>query len=105
LLDRAYERVSIDLFAGDTLTDEYARINPARETPVLELDDGTLLAQSGAILWYLSAGSRYLPTGDIERALILQWLMFEQERVMSGIGSTRFRILTARQADPAGEPF
>src|SRR5262249_51433157 len=31
-----YERVPFDIFAGDTLTDEYALINPARTTPVLE---------------------------------------------------------------------
>jgi glutathione S-transferase len=30
-----YERVPVDIFAGDTLTDEFARLNPARETPVL----------------------------------------------------------------------
>jgi glutathione S-transferase len=29
-----YERVPVDIFDGDTLTDEYAAINPARTTPV-----------------------------------------------------------------------
>ena len=29
-LGRPYERVPVDIFAGDTLTDEYARMNPAR---------------------------------------------------------------------------
>ena len=32
LLDSSHERVLIDIFAGDTLTDEYAALNPARET-------------------------------------------------------------------------
>jgi glutathione S-transferase len=32
LLERDYERVAVDIFAGDTLTDAYARLNPARET-------------------------------------------------------------------------
>ena len=41
LLAIPYERVEVDIFAGDTLTDEYAALNPVRETPVLELDDGT----------------------------------------------------------------
>ena len=50
LLERDYKRVAVDIFAGDTLTDDYAAINPARETPVLELDDGTYLTQSNAIL-------------------------------------------------------
>ena len=37
LLSRPYERVAVDIFAGDTLTDEYGRLNPARETPVWRL--------------------------------------------------------------------
>jgi len=53
LLGREYERVPVDIFAGDTLTDEFARVNPLRETPVLETDDGELVAQSNAILFYL----------------------------------------------------
>jgi len=99
LLGREYERVSIDIFGGDTLTDEYARLNPARETPVLELDDGTIITQSNAILWYLAEGTAFLPSSPLERARVTQWLFFEQERVMSGIGSARFRILTGRQPE------
>jgi glutathione S-transferase len=102
LLGREYERVPVDIFAGDTLSDDYAAINPARETPVLELDDGTRLSQSNAILWYLGEGTRFLPEGAFERAQAAQWLFFEQERVMSGIGSARFRTLTGR--DPATIP-
>jgi glutathione S-transferase len=99
LLARPYERVALDIFAGDTLTEEYGRINPARETPVLELDDGTTLTQSNAILWYLAEGTPYLPDTPLERAQVTQWLHFEQERVMSGIGSARFRILTGRDPE------
>jgi glutathione S-transferase len=57
LLGREYERVPVDIFAGDTLTDEYARLNRARETPVLELDDGTVVTQSNAILWLVGEGT------------------------------------------------
>jgi len=99
LLGLDYERVPIDIFAGDTLTPEFGRLNPMRETPVLELDDGDVLTQSNAILWYLAEGSRYLPQTAFERGEVVQWLSFEQERVMSGIGSARFRILTGRDAE------
>src|SRR5919202_1933967 len=102
LLDVPYERVPIDIFAGDTLTDEYAALNPVRETPVLELDDGAVVTQSNAILWYLAEGTPFLPDARLARAEVAQWLFFEQERVMSGIGSARFRILTGR--DPAVIP-
>ncbi len=104
LLGTPYERVPIDIFAGDTLTDEYARINPVRETPVLELDTGETIAQSNAILWYLAEGTPFLPSSRLERAEVAQWLAFEQERIMVGVGGTRFRRLTGRAAlDPAAD--
>jgi glutathione S-transferase len=99
LLERDYERVPVDIFGGDTLTDEYSALNPARETPVLELDDGTLLTQSNAILWFLGEETRFLPESPLERAQVVQWLIFEQERVMTGIGGARFRIVTGRNPE------
>lgn len=102
LLGREYERVPVDIFAGETLTDGYARVNPLRETPVLETDDGEFVAQSNAILFYLAEGTGYLPDDPVARAQALQWTYFEQERVMPGLGGTRFRRLTGRAAaDPA----
>ena len=99
LLGTPYERLPIDIFAGDTLTAEYRTVNPLRETPVLELDSGETIAQSNAILWYLAEETPFLPDSRLERALVAQWLSFEQERVMGGIGAARFRIVTER--DPA----
>ena len=64
MLDQAgagYERVELDLFAGETRTPEHFARNPDGRIPVLELDDGTFLAESGAILLYLAEGTRYLP--------------------------------------------
>jgi glutathione S-transferase len=96
LLDQPYERVPTDIFGGDTLTDAFGRLNPLRETPVLELDDGRPLTQSNAILTYLAEGTPWLPDDPYERALVAQWLSFEQEYVMSGIGSGRLRLITGR---------
>ena len=61
LLGREYERVAVDIFAGDTLTDAFGALNPLRETPVLELSDGRRLTQSNAILWFLGRGRRSCP--------------------------------------------
>ena len=96
LLDVPYERVPVDIFAGDTLTDAFAALNPVRETPVLELGDGTTLTQSSAILTYLAHGTPYAPAERLAHAQVHQWLAFEQERVMGGIGAPRFRTLTGR---------
>jgi glutathione S-transferase len=102
LLGREYERVPVDIFAGETLTPEYAALNPARETPVLQVDSGEIVTQSNAILWYLAEGTPFLPGDSLSRAHVVQWLCFEQERVMSGIGSARFWTLTGR--NPSGIP-
>lgn len=98
LLSRDVEHVPVDIFAGDTLTDEFAALNPARETPVLELDDGTSLTQSNAILWFLAEGTPLLPERALARGQVVQWLSFEQERVMGGIAGARFRLMTGRDA-------
>jgi glutathione S-transferase len=100
LLGREIERVPVDIFAGDTLTPEFGTLNPARETPALELDSGEVLTQSNAILWYLAEGTPFLPDDPLDRARVVQWLSFEQERVMTGIGGVRFRLLTGRDPIP-----
>ena len=99
LLGVEYERVAVDIFAGDTLTEAFGELNPLRETPVLELSDGRRLTQSNAILWFLGEGTAFLPDGAFERGQVASWLSFEQERVMGGIGGPRFRVLTGRPFD------
>ncbi len=94
------ERTEVDIFGGDTLTDAFAALNPVRETPVLELRDGTVITQSNAILAYLAWGTPYLPDERVAQAQVHQWLAFEQERVMGGIGGPRFRRLTGRPELP-----
>jgi glutathione S-transferase len=91
-----YERVPVDIFGGDTLTDEYARLNPQRQTPVLEIDGAEPLTESGAILVCLAEGTEYLPEDPNERAQALRWLFFEQTEVIQGIAGLRFRLVTGR---------
>jgi glutathione S-transferase len=95
-LERPYERVPLDIFDGDTLTDEYAAINPQRSTPVLELDDGRRLVESNAILFYLGQDTAFLSDDAYERAEVVRWLIFEQLDVMSTMGGLRFRLETGR---------
>jgi glutathione S-transferase len=103
LLDRPYERVPVDIFAGDTLTDEFGQLNPLRSTPVLELANGRTLIESNAILVYLAEGTGLSPAGEVERADVVRWLIWEQTDVMPMIGGLRFRLVTGRFAadDPA----
>ena len=95
-LGREYERIPIDIFDGDTLTVAFGEINPARSTPVLEVGDGSYLAESNAILFYLAQGTQFLPDAPLEQAQVLRWLIIEQTDVMMSIGGLRFRLLTRR---------
>lgn len=88
----SYELVETEIFAGDTLTDEYAAKNPARTTPVLEIGGEHYLPESNAILWYLAEGSPYLPAGKLERAHVARWLLFESAYVQLSIALLRFRL-------------
>jgi glutathione S-transferase len=98
LLGQPYERVGVDIFAGDTLTDEFAALNPARTTPVLELDDGETLAESAAILWYLAEGTTFLPDDRLARARVLRWLCFERA-LTPAVAGARFQVMTGRTDD------
>jgi glutathione S-transferase len=91
-----YERVPVDIFGGDTLTDDYARLNPLRQTPVLERDGAEPLTESGAILLSLAEGTDFLPEDRDARARAYSWLFFEQTEVIQGIAGLRFRLVTER---------
>ena len=77
-LGRSYERVEIDILKGESHTPEFLAKNPNGCIPVLELEDGTCIAESNAILIYLAEGSRFLPSSRLDRALVVQWMFFEQ---------------------------
>jgi glutathione S-transferase len=96
-----HERIRIDIFGGDTLTGEFAARNAARQTPILELEERTIV-ESSAILWYLAEDSPYLPPTRAGRADVIRWLMFEQERV-GDIAAVRFRTATGIWNDDAPE--
>jgi glutathione S-transferase len=97
-LGRDYERVPVDIFAGDTTTAAYRAKNPAGRTPVLELDSGETIAESNAILLYLGEGTSFVPDELRDRARVWQWLFFEQNLFEPNVGTARFWRLTGRDA-------
>jgi len=95
----AYERVPVDIFAGESTSPEYREKNPAGRTPVLELDSGETIAESNAILLYLAEGTPFVPDELLERARVWQWLFFEQNLFEPNVGTARFWRLTGRYAE------
>lgn len=72
------ERVELDIDRKETRTSEFLAKNPNGRVPALELENGVVLPESNAILWYLAEGTPYLPEDRLERAQALQWMFFEQ---------------------------
>ncbi len=91
-----YTRVELDLFAGETRTPEHFARNPDGRIPVLELDSGEFLAESGAILLHLAEGTEYLPGDAPARAQVHAWMFFEQNQVEANLGVARFLALSGR---------
>ena len=73
-----YERFEVDITRGATRTPEFLARNPNGRIPLLELEDGSCLAESNAIQFYLAEGTDLLPDDRLERARVLQWMFFEQ---------------------------
>jgi glutathione S-transferase len=74
-------------------------LNPALRVPTLVLDDGRPLAESGAIIWYLGDGTRFVPEDPYARAQVLQWLFFEQYEVEPTLAVVRFLVAYSGKAD------
>jgi len=70
------ESVAVDIRGGENLSEAYRALNPFGRVPVLELDDGTCLAESVAICRYfegLHPQPSLFGTEPLEQALIEMW--------------------------------
>jgi len=77
-LEIPYELVEMDITKGETRTPEFLAKNANGRIPLIELEDGRFLAESGAILLYFAEGTRFFPDDRWQRAEVLQWMFFEQ---------------------------
>lgn len=73
-----YRWVEVSTAKGETRTREFLARNPNGQVPTLQLEDGSFLPESGAILCYLAEGTPLLPAERLARARVLQWMFFEQ---------------------------
>jgi glutathione S-transferase len=100
LLDRPYRWVELDIMTGATRMPAFLAKNPNGRIPTLQLEDGTCLAESNAILWYLAEGTRFIPAELLGRAQVLQWMFFEQYSHEPYVATPRF----IRKHLPADSP-
>ena len=99
-LGMPYELKEMDIVAGETRTAKYLAINPNGKIPVLMVPGRGPIAESHAIISYLAEGSGLIPSDPYERALMWQWMCFEQYQLEPAIGTVRF-WLTSLKKSPA----
>ena len=90
LLGLEYQWHAIDILKGEAQTPAFLAKNPNGKVPVLELEDGTCLWESNAILNFLADGSEFLPSEPRLRTQVLQWQFFEQYSHEPYIAVARF---------------
>jgi glutathione S-transferase len=95
-----FERIELNITKGETRTPEFLRKFPNGRIPAVELDDGKLLFESNAIIAYFAEGTPFMPVDRFQRALVLQWLFFEQYSHEPYIASVRYLVMHPDVADP-----
>ena len=100
----AYRWVETSVLKGETRTPEFLKMNPAGQVPAVKLDDGRVLAQSNAIMLYLAEGSDLIPADAYDRALMFQWLFWEQYSHETVIAVRRFHKAYLKKPDAEIDP-
>lgn len=97
-LDRPYVTKIVQIFAGEGRSDSFLAKSPTGAVPVLELEDGRLLTESNAILFYLAQATPYFPSDAWDQAQVMRWMFFEEDFIQNGLASLRHWTQTDKLA-------
>ncbi len=89
-----YTYETVDLMQGLQYAPEFQRLNPNSKVPVID-DDGFLLWESNTIMRYLAdkhKAATWYPTEPKARAIVEQWLDWNQTRIGPEAGKLMFNM-------------
>jgi glutathione S-transferase len=99
-LGRDYRWIEVDIMSGGSRTPEFLALNTAGQVPTLVFADRRPLAQSNAILLALADRTALIPVDDYDRAVMLEWLFWEQYSHEPYVAVARFqRVSLGKSAD------
>lgn len=125
LLGLPFDTVDVDLAAGAQRDPAFLALNPLGQVPVID-DDGTVLADSNAILVYLAkryGDAHWLPDDAAGAATVQRWLSYAAGPIASGPAAARLvtvfsapldhdaakrtaaKVLAVIDQELAGKPF
>jgi glutathione S-transferase len=97
-----YRRVDTTQNRGEPRTAAFRAINPIGKIPTLAFDDGRMLSESGAILFYFARDTALFPTEAWDQANVLRWMFVEQYSHEPYIAVNRHWRLHLPPAEQAG---
>lgn len=77
-LNLPVKRIEMNVDDGSTRKPDFLKINSNGKIPAILFEDGRVLSESNAILYYFANGTSYWPRDNLEQAAVLQWMFFEQ---------------------------
>ena len=101
LLELDYENIFVDIKAGETLTDEFKKLNPRGLIPVFT-DGNTVIWDSMAILTYIArqyGNDHWFPQNALAQAHVMQWLALSENELLYGLARARAVFLFKRPFD------
>ncbi len=101
LLGLEYELVPIALNKGEHKTEEFLKLNPLGQVPVIT-DDNVVIRDAQAILVYLArgyGGEDWLPAEAEPMSKVIQWLSFAANEIQHGVAAVRLHFLFNAKID------
>ena len=75
-----YDKVAVNMAAGEHLSSEYLAVNPTGQVPALKLPEGQVIGESAAIVLVLGEkhpdGNLVPLPGDSDRSAFIYWLLY-----------------------------
>lgn len=82
----------MDVVSGQCQTDDFKKVNPVGKVPALVLDEGMVLTESNAIMLHFADETQYMPMDPFDKALVYQWLFWEQYSHETAIAVARYSM-------------
>lgn len=100
-----YQVRALDHTGGETRTDEFRRISPFGQLPVID-DDGFVIAESGAIVLYLAEKAGALLPNDVQgRTTVMRWCFAAVATVEPPIQTLGIMTVTGSSDEPTRATF
>ena len=105
LLKIEHEWIPVDILRGETREASFLALNPNGQIPVCIIDNGDILAESNAILYYLARDSDYWPQDKLSQTHVLEWQFFEQYSHEPTIAVARFIMVYQGMPDDRKDEY